>query len=92
MIPIVIFIKLHEYNMDDRKYSLDNDKEVKQLFILSLIMKNGINRNKNNRNAINTTIKSLEIVENTKMTNEKVIIENNSTKIKLKLVITVKKV
>jgi len=61
--PIIILINLQEDIREVRNILSENDKYVIELFKVSEIIEKGINRIKNKKKAINTTNKSLEIVE-----------------------------
>ena len=63
IMPIIILINLQEDIREVRNILSENDKYVIELFKVSEIIEKGINRIKNKKKAINTTNKSLEIVE-----------------------------
>ena len=62
-IPINVIINLQEYKMELNINPSEKGNMFIELFKVSIITENGINRNKNARNPIKITNKSLEIVE-----------------------------
>ena len=62
-IPIKVIINLQEYKILLNINPSEKGNKFIELFKLSIIIENGINRNKNVRNPIKVTNKSLETVE-----------------------------